>query len=483
MEAPLWKVSYRLVMEDDEDGEIQGQAAKPYLQGWAMVENTTDEDWEGVQLSLVSGRPVSFIQDLYQPLYVPRPVVPPDVIASPYPQTHGGDLGVPAGSVAASMDFMEAEPAYGGGEGTYSLGASRARAGAPMAAPSPAPMMAKRAAMRDSTPNQAEAKSVGELFQYDVSAPVRLPRQQAALLPIVSEDVEGEKVSLFNADRDPRFPMNAVRLKNNTALHLKGGPVTLFDGGTYAGEARMEDVPPGDSRLLTYAVDLAVECEKQDGAVVRRETVCSIKRGVLRLRHRQTREARYTLKNKAKKNRLVLVEHPFAFDWQLTSPENPAERTTAYYRFSVPVPAGETGTLLVAEEQPLVQTIALLSGDLTNLSTYAEGSSTGSAALQSSAELQTALAEIIARRTQIDQTEADAQARERERDALTTEQERIRANMGALDKGSALYRRYTDELDRQETRLAELRGEITDLRNEADRLLRDLRGFLDGLSV
>ncbi len=60
-EAPLWKISYRLLL-----------GPKPYLQGWALVENTTDEDWNGVRLGLVSGRPISFIQDLYQPLYLPH---------------------------------------------------------------------------------------------------------------------------------------------------------------------------------------------------------------------------------------------------------------------------------------------------------------------------------------------------------------------------------------------------------------------------
>ncbi len=81
-EAPIWKISYRLVI----GGQTPG--SKPYLQGWALVENSTDEDWKGVSLSLVSGRPVSFIQDLYQPLYIPRPVVGPDIVASPTPQTH-----------------------------------------------------------------------------------------------------------------------------------------------------------------------------------------------------------------------------------------------------------------------------------------------------------------------------------------------------------------------------------------------------------
>ena len=46
---------------------------KPFLQGWAIVENTTEEDWNDVGLTLVSGRPISFVMDLYQPLYVQRP--------------------------------------------------------------------------------------------------------------------------------------------------------------------------------------------------------------------------------------------------------------------------------------------------------------------------------------------------------------------------------------------------------------------------
>ncbi len=58
------------------------------LQGWAIVENQTDNDWNDVQLSLVSGRPISFIEDLYQPLYVPRPVVQPELYASLQPQTY-----------------------------------------------------------------------------------------------------------------------------------------------------------------------------------------------------------------------------------------------------------------------------------------------------------------------------------------------------------------------------------------------------------
>ena len=81
VETPVWKASYRLVLPDDKTAAIDKEA-KGTLQGWAMVDNQTDNDWNNVRLSLVSGRPISFQQDLYQPLYVPRPMVVPEQYAS-----------------------------------------------------------------------------------------------------------------------------------------------------------------------------------------------------------------------------------------------------------------------------------------------------------------------------------------------------------------------------------------------------------------
>ncbi len=80
IENPIWKTSYRLVL--DKEG-----AKKPYLQGWAVVENPTDEDWQKVTMALVSGRPISFKMDLYNPLYVNRPTVEPELFASLRPPT------------------------------------------------------------------------------------------------------------------------------------------------------------------------------------------------------------------------------------------------------------------------------------------------------------------------------------------------------------------------------------------------------------
>ena len=88
IEAPIWKTSYRLVL---------GEKEKPYLQGWAMVENPTDEDWAGVKMALVSGRPISFKMDLYNPLYVNRPTVEPELFASLRPVTYRGGFGKDTG--------------------------------------------------------------------------------------------------------------------------------------------------------------------------------------------------------------------------------------------------------------------------------------------------------------------------------------------------------------------------------------------------
>src|SRR6266700_640118 len=108
VETPIWKTSYRLVLPGDGADKAKD---KPKLLGWAIVENQTDNDWGNVQLSLVSGRPISFIQDLYRPLYVPRPVVQPELYASLRPQTYDAGMGLSADKLAdAASDAPMAAP-------------------------------------------------------------------------------------------------------------------------------------------------------------------------------------------------------------------------------------------------------------------------------------------------------------------------------------------------------------------------------------
>src|ERR1700686_4037397 len=84
-EVPIWKTTYRIVLSSKAD-------KKPLLQGWAIVDNTVGEDWDGVELSLVAGAPHSFIQQLSEPFYGRRPVVPLPESVRLSPQTHAATL-------------------------------------------------------------------------------------------------------------------------------------------------------------------------------------------------------------------------------------------------------------------------------------------------------------------------------------------------------------------------------------------------------
>jgi hypothetical protein len=220
-EAPVWKMSYRLVLDEKK---------APYLQGWAIVENPTEEDWNGVRLALVSGRPISFIQDLYQPLYLPRPVVAPEVIGSPYPQLHGADLakeelpvgmaigglGAPASNAAAAPAGAATAYGFGGGRSAMAKDTLQNREEARRA-------LSAEDLRRAGAAPEAAGAARGELFEYRIDQPLSLPRQRSAMIPVVAQAIGGEKLSIYNPDVDPRYPLNAVRLKNSTGLHLLGG--------------------------------------------------------------------------------------------------------------------------------------------------------------------------------------------------------------------------------------------------------------------
>jgi hypothetical protein len=97
-EVPIWKTTYRIVLDP------KGQS-EPLLQGWAIVDNTVGDDWNNVELSLVAGAPQSFIQQLSQPYYARRPVVPLPQNAQLMPQTHDSAMtGGFAGLSGAVLD-------------------------------------------------------------------------------------------------------------------------------------------------------------------------------------------------------------------------------------------------------------------------------------------------------------------------------------------------------------------------------------------
>lgn len=103
-EVPIWKSTYRLVF---------GAKGKPLLQGWAIIDNTIGEDWRNVELSLVAGAPQSFIQNISQPHYSQRPVVPVPSTVLLTPQTHQASLGEGLGIIRGTIRDNSGSPVPG----------------------------------------------------------------------------------------------------------------------------------------------------------------------------------------------------------------------------------------------------------------------------------------------------------------------------------------------------------------------------------
>ena len=470
METPVWKTSYRLVLSDTEP---------PFLQGWALVENTTDEDWQDVRLSLISGRPVSFTMDMYEPLYAQRPVVVPEVYAGLRPQVYGQAMetgGEALREARAQEEGRAARKAEAPGGGA----AARPRAmmaAEPKLAPPPAPAVAPAPlVLEQGVTAAAQAAELGEFFEYAISTPVSLARQKSAMLPIVNAAVEGAKVSIYNQRVHAKHPLYGVRLRNATALHLLQGPITVFDGGVYAGDARIEDLPPGQERLLSYAMDLKTEVEPVSEPEQRELVTVSVRKGTLLATHKARAETTYNIRNRDQKPHLVLIEHPFRADWQLVAPSTATERTRDVYRFAVTVALGEGTRLRVREERPLQQSVALTDSGPDVLAYYLR-------ATQVSDKVKEALQRVSTLRDRLDQTVQQGRRFEQQIHDITQEQARIRENMGKLAQNSELYNRYVRKLDQQETEIDKIRKDSEALKKTEVQQRSELNDYLMGLDI
>lgn len=455
VETPIWKTSYRLILPE--------QPAEPAkLQGWAIVENQTESDWHDVQLSLVSGRPISFVQELYAPLYMPRPIVKPELYMSLRPQTYEAGTEPPVSQERATQ--APAPPLPG-----------KMRA---LAAPPPAREELRQEEAFDPTAGiiaAASAGEVGELFHYTVGH-VSLPRQRSAMIPIITDAVESERVSIYNREVLARHPLNGVRLRNTTDKHLLQGPITVLDSNAYAGDARLDNLPSGQERLISYAIDLQVLANTANRREESTIQTAKIVKGVLHLTHKQLLVQEYAFENKAERDKVLIVEHPFREGWRLVDTPTPLETTGTLYRFKETAPAGKTMTLAVKEEKVQGETIALLPADLGQLEVY---SRTG--------RIPKDVREALVKAVQLKGAMLDTQRQLRDKQQtiadITQEQQRLRDNMSAVSPTTQYYTRLLTKLNEQETQIEQLQAEIEQLKQTYEQQRKDLETYLMNTTV
>lgn len=490
-QTPIWKTTYRLVLDDAVGGNQAGQDAgkklgnQAMLQGFAIVENTTDNDWKDVSMSLVSGRPISFVMDLYQPLYVPRPEVQQELYASLVPQVYRQDLagGEREFLAAAERSVRPAENAQVANKmRKRQLAANQLveALGAESLDEAQDQLRSKRADAKSmfeaaaSVQSMAQGGALGELFRYEIAKPVTIQRQRSAMLPIVGEKVEAEKVAIYDERVMPKHPLTGLRLVNSTKLNLMQGPITVYDGGAYAGDARVEDMAPGSERLLSYAVDLDVEIAPR--AVVKPEEIVSVRveKGTLIASRKLAREKKFDVKNSGDKAVKVLVEYPLESGWKLVKPAKADEITRDRQRFVVIAQPGKPAVLDVAEEMLVDQRIVITNLDDNAILFYSNAKVT-------SPDVKKALTEVIRRKREIEQVVREKAASQQEIATVSQEQDRIRQNMQQLDRGSELYTRYVQKFAQQEDRVETLRKEVVQREKQEQEARRALDDFLSQL--
>lgn len=451
-EMPLWKMTYRLVIG----------AGEPLLQGWAIVENTTDEDWRDVRVELVSGRPVSYVLNLYEPIYVQRPRMPLQAEAPLAPETPELAMKAPA----ADTPF-EAPPEP---EAPAAVTDGRALTRRMMRGLGEA-----ETALRESILDMARGQERGALFDYRIEQPVTILRQQSAMLPVLSRPIQAETVSLYNPANHPMHPFFGIKLTNTTELTLMEGPVTVYLDGSYGGDAQLRTLEPKAEQVLTFALDLGVEVAVDRQRETTQQVSLKIVRGVLEQETRLRRESEYRIQNRDSKPRTLLIEQPLDAAWQLVEPQ-PAERTATYYRFRLVLPPQQTQTLTVVEQRTLQRTYALLTADLNILQVFTNDT-------RVSEPIRRAITEILNRRRAIDNLDSAIRAQDAKLKAITDDQARIRENMKAIDRTSELYRQYLQKLAQQEREIEQARAEIQRLNAQKARAQRELEEYLANLNL
>jgi len=494
--APIWKTTYRVVLDE---------AGKPFFQGWAIVDNVSEEDWSNVSLSLVSGSPVSFIQNLQKPLYRYRPIIPIPEDLNLQPQIYDPENGSGEGSGTGDGSGIGSGNGNGRGSGTVPP------------PPVPKPMFdgannnfivssgfsgtsVSDAIIGEKSGVQTAASGaeIGDLFEYKIEQPVSVARNRSALIPIIQTKMEGERVSIFREDEtetqtsddeeseiqavrraNPR-PMSGLLLKNITAMTFEGGSMTVLDRDAYAGEALMERLRPKEQRLISFALDLGTLIAIEKKADREPAKLAKVVDGVFQIHYFRSDKKVYKLSNQTEHPKTIYVEHPVRQNWILSDSYAKPDYTTArFYRFRVELAPFENKLITVAENQGMMDKYSLSSLSPKDLDVFV-----ASRYIDDATRIK--LAKLIDLRMKINRINAKLQSFEEEEKRISEDQTRLRENIEALAKtpeAKQLIARYIAKAGEQESQIEQMQKERQNLTTEKENLERELAIEIKNLEI
>jgi hypothetical protein len=482
-EVPVWKSTYRILFTDASKSGSQSSAQTATLQGWAVVDNTVGADWTNVQLSLIAGSPQSFIQPVSQAIYSRRPEIPIAQDAQLTPQTHesGDAKSQPQMAGVAGMSGMGSGAGVAGGVmgGIGSATMAERAIGGPvhgkMALAAPAPSVAYEQVATDSLTPQTTTNAFDDYFEYKLTEPVTIRKNESALVPILQTKVDAERVTLWSPQQP--LALRALWMTNTSNLTLDRGSFSIVEDGKFGGEGLLDPIHPNERRLLSYAADQAVRVTTDHSHNTRRVQHVSVSKGVLKQTNAEITEVEYLVHNAAPEARMVIVEHPVRQGWALDSDPKPFETTPSVYRYRVATQPTETVRLHIGEKRQVSLTYQLARSDDNQLNYILN--ETGH-----DAQLSQALQPILETRRRVADAQTQVNLVNACLTALHADEDRQRANILAVkDADKASRQRFLRELNQSEDQIATAQKELAARNNELKTAQQDLGDKIQALQI
>jgi hypothetical protein len=447
--SPVWKISYRLDLG----------ASRPLFQGWAIVDNDSDNDWNNVELSLVAGRPSSFIQNLYPPYYVARPVIPLSIAgtaaAVAYDQSYG-EKESPAMAAPMPMPAAEAQAMRAEMDTSERARVTTERSSANVAG---------------GVIETAAASAAGGQFGFTIRTPVSLDRRMSAMLPLVESPIEARKLDIYSGSG--RHPRLGAELTNTSGMRLPAGAVTVYDGGVYAGDALLEFWNENEKRLISFGDDLYVTAAVGD-TNSRAVSSVNVSGGVMTINRSMIFTKTYTFVNSSSVSKSLVVEHQKTSQTDLVSPQA-NEQTASAYRFNVTLPANRETVLTVNEQRPISERIALLSLRQDTFLSYTTNQ-------EIPPRVREALQRAVELRRAYDAADTAVKEIETQRSRLIADQDRIRRNLEAAGNQTAQGQEYLNRLVSLDGEIDALTPSLERANNNAKAAREAWENYLNGLN-
>lgn len=465
--APVWRPSYRVVFDDGEQA---------LLQAWAVIQNTSGEDWRDVKLSLTTGAPISFRSDLGTPITPERPLVSDTGEVMAYVPT--GETVVAQGAPAPSAPAPDVSAAYD--EESLEEQAASAptarRSRAKMAevgqqaaggmGASAAPMDARH--LERSVLAGASSTVLAEsVTRYDLGAPVTIPDGGSTMVALVSTRVAGERAHLFapggGAALSHHHPFSVARLANETGAVLEKGPVSVLADGAFLGQGLLDTLPRDAQAFVPFAIDKSIVVEPSERYDEEQGSLVRVQHGLVTVLRFSQRKTTYRLRNGGTEPAKVYVRHGRWGQAELLDPPVGTELAPDKALLPVSVPARGASALEVIERTPVEMQLTILDARAAEaISLWLSGAA---ASDPQSAELKRALA----LREELIKLNAQIASDEREQEESSAAAEETRKNLKAIAKlGSAkdLEERLLQRLRQLDSRSAELTQALIEARTK-----------------